>query len=321
MTALLVALAYAFSPSTKLNYDVDVQLDGFLPLMGGQEGQVGIKMMVAVTGGEPSDGRLKSSSEIQSFEVAFNGAKLPVGVDNVKEYFPKTTIEIEPTGKIVKSDAPDKKLPIRLPGLDVKHFPDVTYVPIELPAGDVEAGKTWTFSRDFGGAPIEYSCKAESESNGIWTIAVNLRQTYTVLESPTYEVVASEADASSVVKTTMTGEGKVMFSYLAGRVESAEMVNTAKSEVTDLKSKATKARTLVTKYKIKLPTGAQAVASKSTPGRPWWQKIALGARDVLVWLQAATLFGLDALPKELETFRPALSHVAKGLGLLLGRLT
>src|SRR5689334_2351846 len=120
LAGLLTPVAYGFGSDTHLGYNVDVQFNGFLPVMGGNEGEVKIHMDVSVTGHPAVDGKLKATSEIQMFEVTFNGAKLPLGKDNVTEYFPKTNITLDPTGKIVSSDAPDKKLPVKLPGLDVK---------------------------------------------------------------------------------------------------------------------------------------------------------------------------------------------------------
>ena len=41
-----------------------------------------------------------------------------------------------------ESDAPNVKLPVRLPGLDVKRFPDITYVPIQFPDRELKTGDT-----------------------------------------------------------------------------------------------------------------------------------------------------------------------------------
>lgn len=317
MTTLLVAgllfkTVYAFTPDTKLTYDVSVNFNGFLPLFGGNEGTVDVKMGVDVAGQAPDNGNLKATSEIKEFEVAFNGAKLPLAVENVNEFFPKTTITLEPTGKILTNDAPDKKLPVRLPGLDVKRFPDITYVPIELPADGLAEGTAWTFTRDFGGTPINYSCKAASRADAVWKIDVKLEQKYTVLESPSLEVVTKTEDAVNEVTTTMTGEGVVEFDAGLGRVAAATMTNTAVSEAKSLKSGDVKKRSLVTKYTIKLRgTGDRARTQTNravrAENRAWWdvavdwgrQAVANG-RTALVWVQTAAMFGLRVLPRELE---------------------
>ena len=327
LASLLTPVAYGFGPDTKLGYSVNVHFNGFLPVMGGNEGEVDVKMAIGVTGQTPDGPKLKAASEIQEFEVAFNGAKLPLNVDNVKEYFPKTTISLDPTGRILSSDAPDKKLPVKLPGLDVKHFPDVTYVPIELPVDGLEVGTTWKFTRDFGGAPIVYECKAESVADNAWTLSVKLKQTYTVLESATYEVVTKKEDASSEVTTTMTGDGHVTFDSQAGRVVKADMTNTALSDVRDISTGEKKERKLVSKYTIDLkdkPAARRAPVSAPQPGSLWettvaWanQAVQIG-RNAFAWLQMASFFGLKALPRELESwiqpFRSDLKRWAPWLG-------
>jgi len=322
LAGLLAPVAYSFDSSTRLTYDVNVQLEGFLPLMGGNEGKVEINMAVGVTGDSPVDGSQKAASEIKAFDVSFNGAKLPLGISNVAEFFPKTTITLAPTGKILTTDAPDKKLPVRLPGLDVKHFPDVTYIPIELPAEEMVAGKEWTFTRDFGGAPIEYKCTADTKTGDVWKLKVSLTQNYKVLESPTFEVVAKPEDAESEVTTTMHGEGTVDFDSAKGRVAGAQMTNTAVSDVKNIKTGETKQRKLATKYMIKLQAGASgSLAANSNPNASWWdqtvawsQKAFEAGKGALVWLQTATLFGLKGLPHEFDQFRPMIRRLAPWLG-------
>ena len=326
LASLLTPVAYGFGPDTKLAYSFDVKFNGFLPIMGGNQGEAKVHMDVAVTGKAAEDGKLKAASEIQQFEVEFNGAKLPFGVDNVTEYFPKTNITLDPTGKILTSDAPDKKLPVRLPGLDVKHFPDITYVPIELPNDGIEVGKEWKFSRDFGGAPIEYQCKAESVDGNNWIFAVKLKQSYTVYESPQFEVVAKKEDAVNETTTTMTGDGHVTFDSSAGKVIKATMTNTAVSDAKDLTTGEVKQRKLTTDYSISLkdkPASNRAINPAPT-GSLWEQSVGWAnqavqiGRNAFAWLQMASMFGLKALPRELEAwvqpFKSSLRRWAPWLG-------
>ena len=307
----LTPLVFSFQPETKLTYGVDVQFDGFLPLMGGNEGKVDIKMGVSVKGAEPDGSKLVAVSEITAFEVSFNGAKLPLDTSNVVEYFPKTTIKLASNGKILETDAPDKKLPIRLPGLDVKHFPDVTYVPIEFSDADLAVDDHWTFSRDFGGAPVVYQCTAQKVTGEVWTIKVDLKQVYQVLESPTYEVVEKPEDAVSDVTTTMTGVGTVEFDAAKGRVVTAKMSNTAVSDVKNIKSGVTVKRSLKTEYSIKLEASPRVARSTSASTGHWWNDtLAFGrnavafGKNAVAWLQTAAMFGLRVLPRELEQLRP-----------------
>lgn len=312
----LLPLTYGFSAKTADSYDVTVKFDGFLPLMGGQEGKVEIGMLLAIAGKQPEKENLVATSEIKEFEVSFNGAKLPLDVSNVVEYFPKTTISLNPNGNIVESDAPDKKLPIRLPGLDIRHFADITYVPIEFPAEEPTVGLSWKFSREFAVAPIDYDCSLISESEGIWNVAVKINQTYKNFENASYEVVANSDDAVSEVITNMTGSGTVSFDAKNGRVISVNMVNQANSDVTELKSKKVSQRKLATTYAIKPHKTATFAKAKPTNSDFWtqtqeWTRNAInGAKTAWIWVQTATLFGLRALPKEFEQIRPMIRKAA-----------
>ncbi len=155
---LLTPAEYRFEPKTDLTYDVKVSFDGFLPLLGGNEGKADVIMVVRVKGQAAEGSELKATNEINSCEILFNGARLPLSLENVIDYFPKTTIQVTPQGKITKNDAPNRNLPVRLPGLDVRRFPDITYVPIEFPAEGITEGKSWTFSKVFGESELTYTC-------------------------------------------------------------------------------------------------------------------------------------------------------------------
>ncbi len=320
MLAVLAPVAYGFGPATRLDYDVTVNFNGFLPLLGGNEGKVEVKMGVGVTGLEPKDTNQRATSEIKQFEVSFNGAKLPLTVDNVTDYFPKTTIDLAPTGKILKTDAPDRSLPVRLPGLDVKHFPDITYVPIELPPDGLDVGTAWQFQRDFGGAPITYDCRAESQEGDSWKIHVDVKQAYTVLENSVYEVVKDKADAESEVTTTMAGSGVVVFDSKEGRVSSADMKNIALSDFRNISTGEKTQRKLETVYAIKLKTApTQARKQPRAETGEWWDRaVSWGSQAVqsgrgfLAWVQTASLFGLKALPGEFQRWlSPVLPLVKK----------
>src|SRR5688500_6347386 len=123
MLALLAAVAlvpvtYDFQPGVKANYKAEVMYDGFIPIMRGQEGKVQDSMDFVVVGLAPDDKKNpQATEELVDISVVFNGSKLPVGLEHVKDFFPKTTVSLTPQGKIVKNDAPDVDLPFRLPGL------------------------------------------------------------------------------------------------------------------------------------------------------------------------------------------------------------
>lgn len=304
MTALLAlaATAYAFAAGSVAEYQVQVVFDGFLPVLGGNEGKAEIAMDVRVSGNGPSEGTVGATSEITAFEIAFNGAKLPLTLENVTDYFPKTTVSLTPQGKIVANDAPDRRLPVRLPGLDVRRFPDITYVPVEFASAETAVGDSWTFSRDFGGNPMEYTCQAVSEDDGLLRVKVEVRQEYSVLENDSLEVVSERSRAVNEVTTKLTGEGFVLFDAGRGAVRRAEMRNVAISEAKPLKGGDATVRKLTTEYKVALK-GADGRAPAQPAPKPWWRQardlaamVARDPRSLLGMLQLAAAAGLQQLP-------------------------
>lgn len=236
LLALLVApLQYGFAPGVSLDYAATIQLEGFVPILGGNEGDATIEFGLRVQGLEESEeGKVRASTEVTRFRATFNGAVVPLDTASVQTYFPKTTIRLKQNGKVVQTDAPDIKLPVRLPGLDVKRFPDVTFVPIEFPEKTIAPGDAWEFSKEFGESKIAYSCVLTKVEDGKAVIAVSLNQEYEVLEDASLEIVKEESDAEHRVKTVMRGEGTVQFDVQTGVVARAHMVNQSKSTVTSL---------------------------------------------------------------------------------------
>lgn len=259
---------YAFSPETRLDYDVNVTFDGFLPLFGGNEGTVEVDLDVRVRGLEPNGELLRASNEITGFEIKFNGARLPLFLDAVQELFPLTTVEVTRQGRIVSNDAPDANLPVRLPGLDVKRFPDITYLPVEFPEGEVSVGDTWSYEREFGEAPIVYVVTLEEMQGDLMQLNVRLEQVYEVYENELLEVVSRRDDAVRQVTTNMEGRGLVVFDTRRGVAISADIRNRAISLARPLNGGATQERVLNTHLQVNLrQPSMQARPSTGTVAR------------------------------------------------------
>lgn len=264
---------YQFDATTKLDYDVAVTFTGFLPLLGGNEGKAEVNMGVRVSGLDKDSDNLRASSELTSFDIKFNGAKLPLDIESAKGYFPKTTVSMTTAGKVVKSDAPNISLPVRLPGLDVKRFPDITYLPIELDGKELKVGGKWEFSRMFGDSPMQYSCTVNEVNGDLATIAVTVQQEYSVFEDESLEIVKNEKDAISWVKTVLTGSGTVVFDAAKGVARTVAMENSSMSTVTSLSDGSKTERKLDSTLKVKLkgiadPTAKPTTKTTAKPSKP-----------------------------------------------------
>lgn len=250
--SVLVPAAYRFEVGVPTRYAVEVSFSGYVPVLGGTEGKVDVKMDVEVRGVEPDDkGRPRAASEIRDFELRFNEAKMPLGLSNVTDFFPKTTVVIEPTGRVLQSDAPKTNLPVKLPGLEQDRFPEITYVPVELPAQGLEAGKSWTFERRFGATPIRYEARTVSVEGDAARIEVAIVQEYEVLEDASRNVVEKTEDAEARVATRVTGKGVGTFDLSRGSFKDLEVNSTALAKVTNLKAKATSERKLAITHRVR----------------------------------------------------------------------
>ena len=90
-----------------------------------------------------------------------------------------------------------------LPGLDIKRFPDITYVPIQFPTDGAAIGQEWSFKKTFGESDMLYSCRLMKVTDGIAKIAVQIEQEYELLEQRYSEVIGhlhrhGESDADQL---------------------------------------------------------------------------------------------------------------------------
>ena len=248
--ALLVT--YLIGPGVSNMYEVDVEFNGFLPVLGGRVGKASVAMQVEVKGLTPTvSGNPRASSEIKSLQLMFNKAVMPFGPANVQEFFPKTTIEFTKFGRMLATDAPDVKLPVRLPGLDVKRFPDITYLPIEFPEVGLEIGKTFKFKKPFGDAEVTYEVTPTQVEGDISHLTIKVDQHFNSFEDEHHNPVV-EDQAAVKISTDVVGEGKADFDLHKGILSILELKATASSHVQNLKTLATSDRKLETGLKVSL---------------------------------------------------------------------
>jgi hypothetical protein len=253
MLSLLVAstlIRYGFTPETRATYDVTVGFAGYLPIIGGKECKVDISMSVDVEGqAAGDDGLPRVASEITAFKMSLNKAPMPFTAKNIADFFPRTTISLTPEGKQVKTDAPDKKLPVRLPGLDVKRFPDITYLPLQFPPEGIEEGKIYRFKKPFGDADVEYEVTPTAITDDSVTLKVHLSQTYTSFEDAVHNLV-EEKDAKIQVATNIVGAGSATIDRHLGLIRDTKIEADATSHAVEIATKAESDRHLHTTLSI-----------------------------------------------------------------------
>jgi len=238
VAASLTAISYGFRPTPPLAYDVAFDLKGFLPLLGGLEGEAHVGLGFQVAGAPAdTDGNPRVACELKAFKLSLDGDELPFTLDQVKDWFPPNASTITPQGKLVKNDLPDREVPFRLPGLDVKRLPDLSFLPVEFPIEGVEVGKEWTFKKAFGDTEVSYSAKVTVLDDAHADIELKLSQSYDTLEDVANKVVKTEQEAATRVHTDMTGTGKATFDRKLGVVRSCEIDAHSVGHAVDLKTK------------------------------------------------------------------------------------
>ncbi|HVL38478.1 MAG TPA: hypothetical protein VM328_03710 [Fimbriimonadaceae bacterium] len=256
LPALALAIlspAYSFSPIEKLTYHVQVTFEGFIPVLGGQTGVVQVDLGLDVLGAKADgDAQLAAVSELSAFKIQFNGATLPFTLENVQGYFPKNTVQITRSGKVLRTDAPDVQLPVRLPGLDAKRFPDITFLPVEFPEGPLTIGKTFQYRKNFGGSDAFYDVTPVAVKDDVLELDIRMKQEYEVLEDDAVNVVQDEKDAVARVSTKLSGTGKAFFDLVKGRLDRMEVGAVADSTAVEIRSGKSSLRKLKTTLKVDL---------------------------------------------------------------------
>ncbi len=251
MLALLVAAAiYQFPVDKTVNYSLDVQFDGYVPVLGGIDGKVDVALKMAVVGLQPKNTPVRLSADLTDAEIRLDGEKLPFTVDALKNFFPKNTIGATERGEIKENDAPDLKLPVRLPGLDVKRIPEISYMPLQFPA-ELKDGEPFTYKKAFGDSEVAYEVTPKFDGSTIH-FAVKMTQSYTFAEDEAHNKVDEEKDAKFDVKTDVNGAGNIDFDTTKGRVVESKIVAEAASVVTERANKAITNRKLKTTLICKL---------------------------------------------------------------------
>lgn len=256
----LLPIRYDFSNLPVQKIELKVTFDGFLPLMGGSESKVETTFgLDAKNEGKDKQGRDQASINLTSFSGSIDGAPVPFTVDNVRAYFPKTTVSYLPTGKVVASNAPNLILPIRLPGLDAKHLPELTIFPIEFPEEGVEIGKSFAFSKDIGDGKAEYVVTPTAVNGNTLNLKLEVKQDYENLEDEALQIPKNPKNAINKVQTALRGEGTAEFNTTLNRVTSLKINALATSKVTPLSTSGTASER---KLKIEMILGAPAPVTK-----------------------------------------------------------
>ncbi|MEW5883428.1 MAG: hypothetical protein AB1725_04290 [Armatimonadota bacterium] len=256
MFALLAVgtlFGYSFG-ATPVSYRVEVGFDGYMPILGGIEQPLKVDMTLRVEERDASEpDRKRAISEITQFRLSVYDSEtksfspFPIGLDAVREYFPTTTTTFTPRGRIVATDAVNRNVPFQLPGLHPQHLADMTFLLLEFPDAPIEKGATWAYRRKFGDSEVVYAITyaGADDSGEVFNLA--LKQEYEGFEDENRNPVGKER-AKAIIKTKVSGAGKVWFSAPTGRIIRATVNAEGVSDVLSMDGVQQSKRTLKTTF-------------------------------------------------------------------------
>ena len=255
LTLLSVGIVYRLAPGDVQVYSVDVSFSGYLPILGGRDATVRVKMGMSLTG-LPSEKptELKSVSELNRFSVSMNDADLPFTLSNVKTFFPKTTISFLPNGVVQSTDAPEVTMPVRLPGLDAKRLPEISYLPLQLPESSTPTDSPFRFERTFGSGSVKYELSIAKSDENFVDYSIQLTQDSVVFESAQHVEKSSATGSKWEVHRHLTGTGTAKFNRQVGLFDSVSVNALEVSDVREIATDTRTSRRLNTKLEIKRET-------------------------------------------------------------------
>lgn len=249
----LTAATYSF-PEQPCNYALDIKLKGFIPLFGANQAEAELKVGLKVNSLPPEGefgGDPRASADLSDAKILLNGSVLPFGKDNFAQYFP-LVVTFTPQGKVVRNNSPDIEMPVHLPGLDIKHVPEITYLAIEFPAEGIELGKPWTYTRQFKDSAVNYTITPTALTADTANLDVTMTEDYEDQEGDSFEAVKNPKDATYDVKTHVSGAGKAVFDLKKGLIRKFHLDADAAGDVTNIETKAVTKRDLKTTMDVEL---------------------------------------------------------------------
>jgi hypothetical protein len=258
MIALLTVLhlthfkgsSYDFPKGSESKFNVKIQFDGFIPLFGGKIGKADVDMVVRALGVEPKQADMQSvDSEIVELKAVAFGSSLPLNKNNIGQFFPRAIATFDSSGDVKLNDAPEINMPVKLPGLDSKRLPEISYVPLTIDRQAAAGGTPFEFSRKFNGAVMKYKVTPSPQDEFKQEFTIEVSQDSNSFEDA-YGNPIVEAMAKTKVKTVLTGKGSATFNMEKRMFDKVIVETNADSDVTIIKTGKTSKRSLKTTLTI-----------------------------------------------------------------------
>ncbi|MEI8282860.1 MAG: hypothetical protein WCG75_10680, partial [Armatimonadota bacterium] len=147
------------------------------------------------------------------------------------------------------NEAPDIKMPVKLPGLDSKRLPEISYVPLIIDRQAAAGGTPFEFSRKFNGAVMKYKVIPGLQDEFKEEFTIEVSQDSDSFEDA-YGNPTPETGAKSKLKTVLTGKGSATFNMEKQMFDKVVVETNAVSDVTVIKTGKTSKRSLKTTLTI-----------------------------------------------------------------------
>lgn len=254
LLGLLGQIMFAYSlPSSPQAYNVRVDFDGYLPVLGGIEQKARLELSIELQGKGAGKGLLRLGAfDLSVMDEQGSGyVRLPLSLDSAKEYFPDTEFECTPLGKILKTNAPNLELPIKLPGLHTRHMPELTVLLLEFPEAGVQKDIPFTFVRVLGESRVRYEAVYKGRHELGERFELKVTQEYEAWEDENRNPILNKEGARYRVVTKVAGTGEVYMTGPSGRICRAKVNAEAHSVVYSLEGQKTGDRRLKTAFELR----------------------------------------------------------------------
>lgn len=266
--------------------------EGFLPVLGGNEGTLRTELGLRVLGGADEGGNRTATPEVVRFHMEFNGVRMPLDLEIAQDFFPKAKVVFEPAGRVIRNEAPDRGLPIRVPGLDPQRLPEATWMPVVFPEQGIGAGSEWTYQSRLGETDVTHRCRVVSLEGANLVVAVESTQKYEVYENSALEVVRDRRDAVARATTEWTAKGRLEFDIERSQLRKWTLESNAVTNSTDLVSGVTTTRRL--KGNTEVMRSGQGLVTRSTSRPPVEQARRPDESTVAGWVSSLVHQGRQA---------------------------
>lgn len=241
---------YEYKDGIQAKFNIKVQLEGYIPLFGGRNGNADVDMVVLAKGMASDSRDIQSvESEVVDIKATAFGSMLPLTKKNIEQFYPKGTATFTTGGAVKSNTVKEQAMQVKLPGLDSRRLPEISYIPLVLDWDAIQMDKDYSFERTFNDVPMKYTVTPGKRGTSSRNLDIQVVQNIDGFEDA-YGNPSEESAAKSKVRTVLTGKGTAIFDFMTHTFDKVVIETNAESEVIIIKTGKSATRKLKTTLTI-----------------------------------------------------------------------